>query len=172
MRLETNRLIIRVAEEKDIDAIHTILQDPITMTYFVEGTYTLKQVEDIIKKNAKSNEHYVLELSSTHEVIGKISFHPWFMDDTYEIGWIMNRAYTNQGYMKEATKAVIEYGFNVLNLHRIIATCQPENSPSKRLCEALKMRLEGTFKKCIKAPNNTWWDELFYAILQDEYKNE
>jgi hypothetical protein len=33
------------------------------------------------------------------------------------------------------------------------------------------MRLEGNFKKCIYyKKDDTWWDEDFYAILDEEYR--
>ncbi|QMS84731.1 GNAT family N-acetyltransferase [Candidatus Xianfuyuplasma coldseepsis] len=172
MTIETKRLYIVPSTMKDTADILKILSDEETMKFFVEGTYVQEQVEGILMKNEQKVEHYSIVLKETNKVIGKISFHPWFMKRTYEMGWIMNKDFTNQGYMSEATKAVLKYGFDTLKLHRIIATCQPENIPSKRLCEKLGMRLEGTFRQCIYVKDNEWWDELFYAILSDEYKKE
>ena len=142
------------------------------MTFFVEGVYTLEQVREIIFDNQKELKHYSIVLKESNQVIGKFSFHPWFMDNTFEIGWIMNSKYLNKGYATEAAEKLLDYGFNSLDLHRIIATCQPENYASKRLCEKLHMRLEGTFKQCIYVKDDVWWDELFYAILKEEYKKE
>ena len=172
MNLETNRLYIVPSTFEDTDDLLEILQDEETMKYFVEGTYVREQVEGILLKNEHVIEHYSVYLKATNKMIGKISFHPWFMDKTYEMGWIMNKEYTNQGFMTEATKAVLAYAFDTLKLHRVVATCQPENISSKRICEKLGMRLEGTFKQCIHAGDDQWWDELFYAILAEEYKKE
>lgn len=172
MTIETKRLFIVPSTMKDTADILEILSDEETMKFFVEGTYVQEQVEGILMKNEQQVEHYSVILKETNKVIGKISFHPWFMKQTYELGWIMNKEFTNQGYMTEATKAVLNYGFDTLKLHRIVATCQPENIPSKRLCEKLGMRLEGTFKQCIYVNEHEWWDELFYAILDEEYKKK
>lgn len=172
MNLETSRLYIVPSTMNDTEDILEILSDEDTMTYFVEGTYVQEQVEGILMKNEQTQEHYSIVLKDSNKVIGKISFHKWFMKETYEIGWIMNKEFTNNGYMTEAVKKVIEYGFDTLKLHRIVATCQPENIPSKRICEKIGMRLEGTFKKCIYVRDGVWWDELFYAILQEEYKKK
>lgn len=170
--LETKRLFIRPIVQNDIEIITEILSDPKTMTFFVEGTYSKKQVEEIILHDQQEHKHYAIVLKETGNVIGKFTFNPWFMDRTYEIGWIMHPNYTNQGYAFEAASQFLEHGFTTLGLHRIIATCQPENIPSKKLCEKLQMRLEGTFKQCIHVKDDIWWDELFYAILQEEYKKE
>lgn len=171
MRLTTKRLLIRPSECKDNHDIFEILSNAKTMTFFVEGTYSMLQVEELLQKNIEKTEHYSLVLPETNKVIGKLSFHSWFMDQTYEIGWIMNQEYTNQGYMTEAVEAVLNYGFDTLKLHRVIATCQPENIASKRLCEKF-LRLEGTFLQCINYKDDIWWDELFYAILQSEYEKK
>jgi ribosomal-protein-alanine N-acetyltransferase len=48
----------------------------------------------------------------------------------------------NKGYATEAAEALIDYGFKALKLHRIIATCQPENIPSWYVAEKLGMTRE------------------------------
>lgn len=168
MTIETRRLIIRPSVVTDLSDIHEMLSDQETMRFFVEGTYSKAQVEELLSHNETSIRHYSLQLKDAEKVIGKISFHPWFMPSTYEIGWIMNKEYTNKGYMTEAVKAVLDYGFDTLKLHRIVATCQPENIPSKRLCDRF-MRLEGTHLKCIHVKDDIWWDELFYAKLKSNH---
>jgi len=169
-RLVTSRLIIRPTQEKDLDAIHEILSDKDTMRFFVEGTYSKEKVKEILNRNTKEVHHYTVMLKGSYRVIGKLSFHKWFMKDTYEIGWIFSKTSTNNGYCTEAAKAMIDFGFNERNAHRIIATCQPENIASKRVCEKLGLRLEGHFKQCIHYQNDIWWDELFYAKLNSEQK--
>ena len=168
-RFETKRLIIRPMQEKDLTSIQEILSDEETMTYFVEGTYSFDKVKEIFNRNNNEIRHFTVMLKGSYRVIGKLSFHKWDMKDTYEIGWIFSKTATHQGYATESAKALFDYGFNELNLHRIIATCQPENIRSKRVCEKLNMRLEGTFKKCVYYKADIWWDELFFAILKEEY---
>ena len=57
-----------------------------------------------------------------------------------EIGFVLNRHYWGCGYMTEAARAVLQYGFQRLNLHRIYATCRPANVASTRVLEKLGMR--------------------------------
>lgn len=56
-----------------------------------------------------------------------------------------------------------------MGLHRIIATCQPENTPSYRVMEKLGMRREGYFQQCIPR-GDIWWDEYYYAMLKTEWR--
>ena len=102
-------------------------------------------------------------------MIGHLVFHPWFAPRTYEIGWLLGKAYHGHGYATEAAAAMLKYGFEDLLLHRVIATCQPENVPSYRVMEKIGMRKEGWFRKCIYRDDQTWWDEYFYALLEEEW---
>jgi RimJ/RimL family protein N-acetyltransferase len=96
-------------------------------------------------------------------------FHPWFEQRTYEIGWTIHPAYQRQGYATEAAAALLHYGFAEMKLHRIIATCQPENVASYRVMEKIGMRREGHFQQCIYRGDDQWWDEYFYAMLAQEW---
>ncbi|UYO35844.1 GNAT family N-acetyltransferase [Bacillus zhangzhouensis] len=60
-------------------------------------------------------------------------FYPCFGEHTYEIGWVFNQAYYNKVYASEAAYAVLHHGLDTLNLHRIIAACQPENVYHKEM---------------------------------------
>ncbi len=94
-------------------------------------------------------------------LIGHIAFFKYFGNHTYEIGWVFHPDFHNKGYASEAARAVLEYAFTKMKIHRIIATCQPENISSFRVMEKIGMRREGN--------GNDWWDEYYYAILKDEW---
>lgn len=170
MQLETKRLIIRPTNIHDIEKIHEMLSDEETMRFFVEGTYSKEKVKEFINRNNKETHHFTVLLKSSNRVVGKISYNPWFMKRTKEIGWIFFKTATNNGYCTEAAKAVVKHAFEVENIHRLIATSDPENTASIRVCEKLGMTKEGHFKKCIHYKNDIWWDELFFSLLEEDYK--
>lgn len=170
--LETERLLIRPTTLKDVDAIHEMLSDEETMKFFVEGTYSKEKVNEIINRNKKETHHFTVVLKSSSRIVGKISYNPWFMKRTKEIGWIFFKTATGNGYCTEAAKAITKYAFEEEKIHRLIATCDPRNSSSIRVCEKLGMRKEGHFKECIYYKDDIWWDEYFYSMLEDEYKNK
>lgn len=109
-------------------------------------------------------------LLETNEIIGHIIFEKYFDNHTYEIGWVFNKMFHGNGYATEAARVIITYVFEILNLHRVIATCQPENTASYCVMEKIGMRREGFFKQCIPY-KDTWWDEYSCAILQPEYND-
>ena len=56
-----------------------------------------------------------------------------------ELGYWMGRPYWGRGYATEATRAVIEYGFSVLGLHRVYAMHFSRNRASGRVMEKCGM---------------------------------
>jgi RimJ/RimL family protein N-acetyltransferase len=96
-------------------------------------------------------------------------FHAWFQPRTYEIGWAFGQAHQGKGYATEAGRALVAHAFGSLGAHRVIATCQPENTASWRVAEKLGLRREGHFRACLYRAPGIWWDEYFYALLADEY---
>ncbi|GIN87134.1 ribosomal-protein-serine acetyltransferase [Heyndrickxia sporothermodurans] len=170
MHIKSERLLIREFQVNDWEAVHEYTSDSLVMKYIPEGVFSEEDAKDFVNKNVGENaKNYPVILKEEDKLIGHIVFHKYFGEHTYEIGWVFNPKYYNKGYASEAAKAVLKYGFEELKLHRIIATCQPQNPPSYRVMEKIGMRREGYFKKCIPH-DNEWWDEYYYAILEEEWK--
>ncbi len=168
--IETQRLRIRSFQRDDWQAVYDYTSDPAVMMHFPEGQFTPEQARAFVADNMGEHARAVAVLFKRADMlIGHMEFHPWFAPQTYEIGWVFNRVYHGQGYATEAALALIRYGFEALHLHRIIATCQPENVASWRVMEKLGMRREAHFRKCVRRPDNRWWDEYFYALLEEEW---
>ncbi len=134
----------------------------------LEKTATKNLVNQHSGRNAQK---YAIVLKAENRLIGHLEFFPYFGTHTYEIGWVLNLKYHSKGYTTEAAKAVIAYGFEEMKLHRIVATCQPENIPSWKVMEKAGMRREGLYKKCIPR-GELWWDEYSYGILAEEWQDK
>ncbi|KAB2460263.1 GNAT family N-acetyltransferase [Bacillus sp. CH126_4D] len=168
MFIRAERLLIRNFEFKDWQAVHEYTSDSNVMKYIPEGVCTEEDTRNFVNRNMGGNaENFPVILVDENILIGHIVFHKYFGEHTYEIGWVFNPKYFNKGYASEAAQATLKYGFKEMKLHRIIATCQPQNTPSYRLMEKIGMRREGYFRKCIPH-GNEWWDEYYYAILEEE----
>lgn len=165
MQVTTKRLVIRPFKEGDADALYSYTSNAKTMHYLPEEPFTRQDVACFI---ATKNEAYAVVLQESNALIGHIVFERYFGNHSYEIGWVFHQDYCGKGYATEAAAAVLTYGFEEMGLHRVVATCQPENHASYRIMEKLGMRREGLFLQCIPY-HDTWWDEYSYAILQQEY---
>jgi RimJ/RimL family protein N-acetyltransferase len=63
---------------------------------------------------------------------------------------------------------VLDYAFEKLNLHRVIAITDCENERSIALLERLNMRREGHFIENIWFKGR-WGSEYLYAVLREEW---
>jgi [ribosomal protein S5]-alanine N-acetyltransferase len=169
LSIETERLRIRLLTADDWQAVHSYTSDPGVMAYLSEGVMTEEQTKQFIAESMSEEARtYAVDLRAEDRLIGHVGFHPWFAPRIYEIGWVFHPQYHGQGYATEAAAALLRYGFESLSVHRVIATCQPENTPSSRVMEKLGMQREAHFRKCIFR-DETWWDEYLYALLEEEW---
>lgn len=169
--LETPRLLIRPFTIGDWSSVHAYTSNPDVMEYMEEEVMDESETQSFITKQQTDDvTAYPMILKQSEQIIGHMIYHPWYAPRTYEIGWIVHPDYQRQGYSTEAARALLQHGFEEQKLHRIIATCQPENVASYRVMEKLGMRREGHFQQCIHRGDDIWWSEYFYAILADEWR--
>jgi RimJ/RimL family protein N-acetyltransferase len=62
-----------------------------------------------------------------------------------EIGYVLAREWWGLGYASEATRRLLAFGFDQLGLHKISATCDPENRASVAVLMKNGMHQEGFF---------------------------
>ena len=60
-------------------------------------------------------------------------------DGAAELAWILDKRYWHNGYATEAARALMGWGRDCLGVHRFIAMCDSENTPSWQLMERLGM---------------------------------
>jgi ribosomal-protein-alanine N-acetyltransferase len=167
--IETERLRIRHFTADDWEAVHSYTSDPGVMIYLPEEVMTEEQTRQFVAESmTEEGQAYAVFLRAEDRLIGQIGFHPWYASRIYEIGWVFHPRFHRQGYATEAAAALLRYGFESLQVHRVIATCQPENTASWRVMEKLGMQREGHLRKCIYR-DERWWDEYFYALLEEEW---
>lgn len=90
-------------------------------------------------------------------------------DDRADLGYWLGVPYWGQGYATEAATAVLAFGFDAWNLHRITGNCFSRNPASARVLQKIGMTHEGRLRQHIRK-----WDayediELF-GILADEWR--
>lgn len=151
--LETDRLILRKPELTDIDEMFKYRSDPQLMQYIMHRYSTERsQVEEMmtrIHRLIDNNEgiNWAVTKKGDDTIIGMVGY-VHFVADHFrgEIGYMMHTPHHGTGIAREATKAAIDYGFNVLGLHSIEAIINHENVPSKRLVEKLGFSNDAFFK--------------------------
>ncbi|MBL4931605.1 GNAT family N-acetyltransferase [Clostridium paridis] len=174
MNISTERLILRGLRISDAEAIFKYRSNPRIFKFQNWKPKTIEEVTEFINEKIAKTPNvpgtwYQLGilLKEADELIGDIGIH--FIDNLQaEIGFTLSLEYQGKGYATESIIGAINYLFNDLKKHRIIASVDPRNIKSTALIERIKMRKEGHFKKSIWF-NNEWADDVIYAILEEEW---
>lgn len=85
------------------------------------------------------------------------------------IGYELNPEYWSHGYATEAARAMLGYGFDRLDLHRIWAQGNADNTVSAHVLEKLGMRREAHFLEHDYFKGR-WWGSFIYAMLDHEWR--
>jgi [ribosomal protein S5]-alanine N-acetyltransferase len=173
MHIETNRLIIREFTADDWDSIHAYASDPEVTKYMLWGPNSVKETNEYIefvtrlqKENPRTGFEWAVTIKENGQMIGGVGI--FVTDCNGEIGYCLRKDFWGQGIMTEAAESVMRFGFMELDLHRIYATCRPENTASRRIMEKLGMTREGLIREH-KYAKGKFHSSLQYSILKDEY---
>lgn len=147
MKLQTLRCIIRNLTPYDVNDLYETLSDEKVMVY-IEPAFDMEQVRDFIEDAGLREPPlvYALEWRESGKVIGHVIFHP-YEEDSYEIGWIINRGYWNMGIADEVTKKLIAYAKS-LNINSCIIECDAGQEASKHIALKNGFVYEGEDDDC------------------------
>ena len=103
------------------------------------------------------------------ELIGGISLANirWGALEQASLNYWLGQTYCQQGYMTEALKLVITYGFQQIGLHRLEAYCLRENAASIALLRKSGFHEEGVALSYLRI-NGMWQDHLRFAVIHPE----
>ena len=174
--LETNRLFLKKITFKDIETLFNYWSDDEVTKYMnIESFQRKKQVEDMIRllnNLFEENEaiRWGIVRKEDHLLLGTCGYNNWTRDQAFrgEIGYDLGRPYWGQGIMQEALRAIINYGFEMMNLNRIEAFVLLEASRSSNLLLKLGFQKEGILRE-----HGYWkeqfWDEYCFSLLKRDW---
>lgn len=172
LTLDTPHLTLRPATTEDFDAVHAYAGDPSNTYYMAWGTNDERATREYLRECEKAwaredvrDHEFVMVEKATGKVVGGCGLYL----DNANLGWILHRDYWNRGYTTEAARAMIEYAFEKLGVHRLTATCDAENIGSWRVMEKCGMRREACFRQAQRC-HGAWHDRYVYAILKEEWE--
>ena len=151
----TERLLLGNIQKQDASELLLLRSSEKIMQYIdKEKIKTLEETETLIKRineDAVNNEGITGKISAKEnpeKLIGSIGF--WRIIKPHyraEMGYMLHPDFWKKGLMKEALRAVIDFGFNKICLHSIEAHINPGNAASAGLLEKLNFVREAYFKE-------------------------
>ena len=168
--IETPRLILREIISEDVDRIFLLDSNPAVMKYIgVKPLTKIEESEETITKIRKQYEENgiarwaVIEKAS-NLLIGwsglKLLTEPLNgFKNVYELGYRFLPEFWGKGFATESGKAVLEYGFNNMNLDKIYACVDIENVDSDRILKhKLGFEPQGTFVDPLDDATCNWYE--------------
>ena len=175
--LTTERLSLRPFMRGDVDAVFSYRGREDVARYLFDPPLSRDECALAIQQRTGQSSFVdegdrivlAVDLLETGQLIGEVSL-IWRSVEARqgELGWIFHPDHHGRGYASEATRALLDLGFGLADLHRIYARCDARNEPSWRLMERLGMRREAHFRQHALFKGG-WDDEFYYAMLRAEW---
>jgi ribosomal-protein-alanine N-acetyltransferase len=173
----TGRLVLREFRESDWPDILAYQVDPLYLRYYEWTERTPQAVQEFVhmfleQQQARPRIKFQLAvtLKPDLQLIGTCGIRLASADaHEGDIGYELAPMYWGQGYATEAARAIVQFGFSELRLHRIWSRCVADNVRSAHVLERLGMHLEGRLREN-EFFKGRWWDTLLYAILDYEWR--
>jgi [ribosomal protein S5]-alanine N-acetyltransferase len=175
--LQLQRLRLREITLSDAPAILAIHSDSKLMKWFGIDLFTdLVAAEKLIESFSKLREtpnlgiRWGIELLERQGLVGTCGFFGWNQNwRKCSIGYVLAESAAGQGYMSEALRAAVQWGWSEMNLNRIEAQVHQENGASVKSLERLGFKYEGLSRQV------GYWDGKHhdlcqYSLLRQDWK--
>lgn len=177
--IETERLILRKFAFADAeDMLKYWISDPSVQFLYAEPIYINHQelaepLGKYISSYEKSDYYRWAVISKeTNECIGQVAF---FLVDSEnhfgEIEYCIGRTFQKKGFATEATKAVMKFGFETINFHKIQICHREGNTASQKVIEKCGLKYEGTLRDFFYRDGD-YFGRLYYSTLKEEWSKK
>jgi len=173
--LETERLLLRKLCQDDAYDLFAYGRDPEVTKYLLWEPHrtvhdSVQFIEWAIRQyDAGEIAPWGIELKETGKLIGTSGFYTWTpRHRRAEIGYALARPFWRMGLMTEAVRAILDFGYCVMDLNRVEARCFTANVASARVMEKCGMKFEALLREQ-ELIKGRFEDLNAYAILRREW---
>jgi RimJ/RimL family protein N-acetyltransferase len=175
-RIESERLILRRFEDSDLAPFVAYRNDPEVAKYQSWDSFDERAARAFIREMESAQPgvlgewfQFAVESKETGGLVGDCALQVDGQEPyRAEIGFTLAREHQGKGFASEAVWLLLNYAFEALGLHRIVAIADCRNKPSWALLERVEIRREGHFLENVWFKGG-WSDEYLYAVLKDEW---
>lgn len=150
-RLETERLVLRMWRDDDVERLYDAQSRPEVMQWLSddfdapEVLTSLEEARERVARNRRRSQtpplvYLAIEPRGSGAAAGAVLLQvlPNATDGEVEIGWWLHPDEVGHGYATEAASAVLEHGF-AAGLPEVFAIMWPDNAPSASVARRLGM---------------------------------
>jgi RimJ/RimL family protein N-acetyltransferase len=169
--IEGERVNLRGIEEEDASFIKENINDS-EIRLFVDhrGPTTSRKEEDFIREVNTDESRFSFIIMYEGERVGFIELKTLLAESRLgEIEIWIAPEYQGEGIGKESSEIIVDFGFNRLNFHKIIARLHSSNKSSENIWQELGFNREGRMEKALIL-DGKWVDALTYGILREDWE--
>jgi [ribosomal protein S5]-alanine N-acetyltransferase len=173
--LHTERLILTEINPGVHEYIYNNLSDDELLAFL--GLSTIESLESDKRKYIgglttfnKSYLYHTIKNKATGNVIGRCGYHTWYTQhNRAEVFYdIYPEEFKRKGIMTEALRAVLNFGFTEMNLHRVEAMTATYNNASINTLKKFGFTQEGTLREHYLV-DDKMEDSLMFSLLKHEF---
>lgn len=173
MALTTERLTLRPFQEDDVEALYAYSKDEeVGRNAGWKPHESLLESSDILHLVfLNQSSVWAIERKSDRRLMGSIGL---ITDSARQygsarsLGYALGVDYWGQGYMTEAVRAAVRFGFGQMGLDLISATCYPDNPASRRVLEKCGFQYEGVLHRAELLYNGQVKDHLCFYLPHEK----
>ncbi len=133
--------------------------------------FNQEKEKEMLEKLTKEGHHFGIVEESSDELLGNCGL--FDLDKIHKTGefgiFIGNRNYWDKGYGSEAIKLLLDYGFNILNLHNISLSVYSFNKRAINCYQKLGFKIIGNRREAREIAGQKY-DEIYMDILASEFE--
>lgn len=177
--IETERLLLRPWSMDDVEDFYAYAKNPeVGPCAGWKPHESQEESRGILQawvNGVAGEENRAIVRKETGRVIGSISL----MEDgcrprvpnCRELGYVLAREEWGKGYMTEAARAILRYGFEELGLALLTVSHFSWNQRSRRVIEKCGFHYDGTLRQGAVLPDGTVTDRCCYSLTAQEYES-
>ena len=173
--LATARLVLRPFRDADRREVFELHSHARVMRYWDSAPWSDETQADrfLARCRAQSDNEagarVAVERRDTGCFIGWIGLQHWDHDNrSANLGYVFAEHAWGQGYATEAGRALLEWGFDVMDLNRVSAQTDTRNEASARVLTKIGFTLEGILRENVIVDGEVS-DDATYSLLRREW---
>ena len=154
-QLQTDGLLLRQLRSSDADGVYRMFSDPqVTRFYDLDTFDDPRQAQELIEQFTQRFDRRIglrWAIASAGEpdvLLGTCGYNIWIQPSRRAVlGFDLLRSHWRRGIMTEALTAVLDFGFETMELNRVEALTFVDNAASHGLLQKLGFRREGVLRE-------------------------
>lgn len=176
--LSTDRLLLRQLVPHDAEDVFEYASVQEVAKFLIWNPHT--KIEDSLdfirsaQEQFESSKSFVwgIEFKSDKKLIGTIDLRDFNSPHRCgDVGYVISKNYWNKGIITEAFRELIRFGFSELNLNRIEAHCEEENTGSWKVMQKSGLKFEGILREKVFFKER-YHTMKMYSILRKDWINQ